>query len=351
MINIVSTQMTVADYCAAMARGEIIVNREYQRSDKVWPESARSYLIETAVLHYPMPKLYLRQIVDARSKKTVKEIVDGQQRSTAIRDFYEGNLRISGSLENDELCDRAYSDLSESAQSKFLSFAISLDLLIGATHEEVVEVFRRMNSYTVPLNAEEQRHAYYQGRFKWFINRLTSRFSRMFLDCGVFSEKQLVRMADAKLLTELCDAMLHDIRTTNKKLLDHVYQENDKAFPEERDVTRRLEEAITQLAAFKEIHDTQLMKSYIVYSLLLAVTHVRKPIAFLQSTFRSRGIQRLDEARAQANLSNLAQALENGEGTTEYEEFVNACSSKTNVREQRMKRFRILCEALVSKSF
>ncbi|MFI5352606.1 MAG: DUF262 domain-containing protein [Candidatus Binatales bacterium] len=350
MINIVPTQMTVADYCAAMKRGEIVVNRDYQRSDKVWPESARSYLIETAVLHYPMPKLYLRQIVDPRSRKTIKEIVDGQQRSTAIQDFYEGHLRLSEDLENDDLRGKVYSDLDEADQSKFLSFAIGLDLLIGATHEEVVEVFRRMNSYTVPLNAEEQRHAYYQGQFKWFVNRLTSQFSRVFLDAGVFTEKQLVRMADAKLLTELCDAIVNDIRTTNKTILDHLYKERNSSFPEEKDLTKRIVEAVSQLGAWKAIHKTVLMKSYVIYSLLLAITHVRKPVPQFQRIFRSTGAGKLDEQLVSRNLSSLADALEN-DGNDRYQEFVDACSSKTNVREQRARRFRILCEALVSKSF
>jgi hypothetical protein len=350
MINTIPTQMTIADYCSAMERGEILVNRDYQRSDKVWPESARAYLIETAVLHYPMPKLYLRQIVDPRSKRTIKEIVDGQQRSTAIRDFYQNNLRLSATLENEAIAGKTYSDLDESEQSKFLSFPISLDLLIGATQQEVVEVFRRMNSYTVPLNAEEQRHAYYQGQFKWFVNRLTSRFSRIFLDSGVFTEKQLVRMADAKLLTELCDAILNNIRTTNKKILDRLYQDKDTSFPEEKEFSRRLDEAVRQFAAWTEVHRTSLMRSYVVYSLLLAISHVQKPISHFQHIFRSTGTSKLDEGRVVRNLAALGEALDSEEGT-KYREFRKACSSKTNVREQRIRRFRILCNALVSKSF
>ena len=46
-MHITSTDYTVADYCQAMERKEIIVNRAYQRSDKVWLPVARSFLIET----------------------------------------------------------------------------------------------------------------------------------------------------------------------------------------------------------------------------------------------------------------------------------------------------------------
>ncbi len=73
----VQSPMTIADYCAAMTRREISTNSEYQRSDKVWPPAARSFLIETILQGYPIPKIFLFQITDLKSKKTVKEIVDG----------------------------------------------------------------------------------------------------------------------------------------------------------------------------------------------------------------------------------------------------------------------------------
>ena len=61
---------TVADYCQAMSRHrEIIVNRDYQRSDKVWPPAAKSFLIETILLNYPIPKLFLFQKTDLRSRR------------------------------------------------------------------------------------------------------------------------------------------------------------------------------------------------------------------------------------------------------------------------------------------
>jgi hypothetical protein len=63
------------------------VNRNYQRSDQVWPAIAKSYLIETILLGYPVPKLSLYQVLDLKSRKTSKEIVDGQQRSVTIEAY------------------------------------------------------------------------------------------------------------------------------------------------------------------------------------------------------------------------------------------------------------------------
>src|SRR5216683_1809309 len=215
-MKISPTQMTVADYCAAMQRSEIVVNRKYQRSDKVWPPVAKSYLIETMLLDYPVPKLSLFQVTDLKTRKTYKEIVDGQQRSSTIFEFFNDEFALSRNLETDEVAGKKFSELEDEFKSKFLEYSLGMDLFLSATPPEVVEVFRRINSYTIPLNPEEHRHASYQGPFKWFIASLAKRLEAVFVLIGLFSEKQLVRMADTKLLTEICDALLNGIRTTSR---------------------------------------------------------------------------------------------------------------------------------------
>lgn len=92
MIVSQSTNMTVAEYCASMERKEIIVNKDYQRSDKVWPDVARSFLIKSILLGFPIPKIYLHSITHLKTRQTIKEIVDGQQRSRAIYDFFYDKL-------------------------------------------------------------------------------------------------------------------------------------------------------------------------------------------------------------------------------------------------------------------
>src|SRR5438093_1589124 len=95
-MNVTSTLMTIAEYCGQMDSHAILVNRDYQRSPKRWPPAARSFLIDTILHGYPVPKVILAQRTDLRSRTTVKEIVDGQQRSMAIFDFFKDALRITG---------------------------------------------------------------------------------------------------------------------------------------------------------------------------------------------------------------------------------------------------------------
>jgi len=56
-MQVTNTGFTIAEYCDQMKAGSIVVNRDYQRTDTVWPPAARSYLIETILLGYPIPKI------------------------------------------------------------------------------------------------------------------------------------------------------------------------------------------------------------------------------------------------------------------------------------------------------
>jgi hypothetical protein len=342
----VPTSFTVADYCDAMHRNEITVNHDYQRSDRVWPQVARSYLIETILKGFPVPKLYLYQVTDVRSRKTRKEIVDGQQRSAAIYDFYNDRFELSKSAENEDVKGKKYSDLDEEYQHKFLDYSINVDLFVAATPSEVVEVFRRMNSYTVPLNAEEQRHASWQGKFKWFINVLADQVEAIFLDAGVFKEKQLVRMADNKLLTELADSFLNGIRTTNKEILDALYKSRDDDFPEQDDLRERMLSAFKVFRQIEPIHKTSLAKPHMTYSLIQAIAHVNKPFPKLEKLFQSPRLKVVDWDAALPRLTALAQAVDNAEETGKFAKFVKASSEKTNVKANREIRFKAFCKAL-----
>jgi len=46
-MQVIPTTYTIVEYCEQMKANQIIVNRDYQRSNQVWPPRARSYLIET----------------------------------------------------------------------------------------------------------------------------------------------------------------------------------------------------------------------------------------------------------------------------------------------------------------
>jgi hypothetical protein len=347
-MKILNQNMTIRDYCDALDRGDIVINKDYQRSDQVWPPMAKSYLVETMILDYPVPKLFLHQTVDLRTRRPIKQVVDGQQRTRAILEFKNDQLVLSRKLETERLRGARFSELDDDEKELFLNYGLSIDLFTAAPVDEVIEVFRRMNSYTVPLNPEEKRHAQFQGVFKWFINSEATRLQPIFMRFGVFSQKQIVRMADAKLLTEIVHANINGITTTNAKALDTLYKNRDQEFPEEAVIKGDLESASELMIQWPDLNDGPLAKPYQIYCLILAIAHVQREIEALAQLFPSPRTQ-INAVDVLPALSRLAAAVDGDELDGPFADFIRASTDRTNVRSQRESRFVWFCRALTDE--
>ena len=123
--------MSVGDYCKSLNDGLITVNEEYQRNAGIWAAYARSFFIESILLEYPIPKIFLYSKVDLKSRSTIKEIVDGQQRSHSLQNFYNKRFRLSSKIDTEELRGLNYNQLSEEYQSKFISYSLPIDEFRG----------------------------------------------------------------------------------------------------------------------------------------------------------------------------------------------------------------------------
>ncbi|MDA1347564.1 MAG: DUF262 domain-containing protein [Chloroflexi bacterium] len=326
-----------------MSAGTIVVNRDYQRSPKVWPTAARSYLIDTVLSGYPVPKLALHQKTDRKSRKTIKEIVDGQQRSQTILDFYNDALKLSG---KGDFAGNTYSTLEPEQQNRFLEYPIGVDLFVGATEAEIRQVFRRINSYTVPLNPQEKRHATYQGTLKWFIVNMSERYGQALKDMGVLSERQLSRMNDAALLTDILYTIEKGIGNASEPKLDDFYKGHDDSF-DEAAYGECLDGAFSDVMRWEDTHRGPLMTSYNFYSLMLALIHVKQgPIETLERHFAFADAAVASNQIVAQNLGLLADVLERPNEAGSLSSFVAATEKATNRVKQRIDRFVWLCRAL-----
>ena len=160
-------QYTIADILTWLNDKTLVVNRDYQRSEKVWPAAAQSYLIDTILREMPMPKIYLRTQIDVKSQRSYREVVDGQQRLMAIQAFAKDEfpLRPSG---DDPLGmeGRRYSELDEEYKQKFLGYQVPVEQLLNVPDSVVFDVFQRLNTYNYNLSPQELRHGRFHGYFR-----------------------------------------------------------------------------------------------------------------------------------------------------------------------------------------
>jgi hypothetical protein len=75
----------------------LILTPKFQRRG-VWRPKARSYFIDTLLRDMPVPPIYIRTVQSADTSGIIREVIDGQQRISAILDFIDGKFRLSKSL-------------------------------------------------------------------------------------------------------------------------------------------------------------------------------------------------------------------------------------------------------------
>ena len=210
-------------------------------------------------------------------------------------------------------------------------------------------MFRRMNSYTLPLNEAERRHSMFQGDFKWYTNNLADELSDFFSEYGVFTSRQILRMADAELISEITLTMERGILSTTPKELRAIYRRNeDNGFPEANAYHARVVRAVREITNYRDLVHSHLMKPYAFHTLVVAIVHLNERIPALaaQVSLRNPNVVGTINPDAEAALVSLAHAHEIKEIEGPHAEYVWGCQAGTNRAGRRLARIKGVLDAL-----
>lgn len=137
--------------------GEIDLQPDFQRGD-VWNISKKRRLIDTILRGWTIPPIHLTEQINGKT-----EVLDGQQRLSSIRDFYDGRFSINGHItpldgRGLRLHDLFYGDLSPEDRRVFDNYVLRVVTIYDYDAEEPGELFYRLNE-GVKLTPAEQRNA------------------------------------------------------------------------------------------------------------------------------------------------------------------------------------------------
>lgn len=341
-----SSPMSVADYCHDFNAKKIIVNDEYQRNTGLWTAQARSFFIESILLEFPIPKLYVHAKLDLKSRQQIKEVVDGQQRSQALVSFFNNKQKLTRNIDTAELRGLNYNQLGDDWKSKFLSYSLPIDQFSGAPDDEVREAFRRMNANNVPLNDEEQRNAKFQGPFKWFIVKIADDYKAILGSIGVFTKRDLIRMSDLKLYADIILTVDSGFQTIKGIQIDTLYKKYNGTFLLEDEYAEVLHSSLEKFLHTDDLQRTPFYKAHIFQTIILAIAELQKPgrIPGVSDPAIAAEIDRIEALGIP--LEVLADSLSEPEAYPVAAEFIAASTQKTNVGASRLVRFAYFKAAL-----
>ncbi len=153
----------------------IILNPPYQRAYRA-KEKEESLIIESLLLNIPIPEVFLVKIDNESSN--VRNVMDGRHRLNAIYRFINNRFKLKGLviLNQEKYEDKYFSELDMNDQVRILTSHISVLEFNNLNDDDLeIELFKRYNQQTKPLEDQEIRAATYHSLTSEYISEFVLR--------------------------------------------------------------------------------------------------------------------------------------------------------------------------------
>lgn len=157
-------------------RGDIDLQPDFQRQE-VWANNKKKRLIDTVLRGWSIPPVHLVETTENRL-----EVLDGQQRLAALRDFVNNKYSIDGRITPTDpfvysLHGKFYRQLDAAIRRRIDQYPIRCFRITDYSPEEPSELFYRLNQPTM-LTAGEQRNALF-GPARQQLKGLVAEFENL----------------------------------------------------------------------------------------------------------------------------------------------------------------------------
>ncbi len=343
-------QYTVLDFNEWRQASSLILTPKFQRRE-VWKTPARSYFIDSLLNEITVPPISIRLSQSEDKKKTVREIIDGQQRLRAVLDYIDDKYALAKSLDNPDAGKR-FSEIDEGRQRQILNYSFICEVFKNISDIEVLGIFARVNTYSVGLNAQELRNGRYFGQFKQSAYSLALEHLEFWRRHQIFGEASIARMLEVEFTSELMVAQIAG-QQDKKKILDRFYAEHDEVFPERTHVENRFRAVIDAVndSVGDNLVSSEFHRPPLFYSLFCVIFHklYGLPGENIQ-TEKTRKLTKSDARalnEAVARLSDKIVSSKQGEPVSERDmAFITACQRQTdNIKPRRIRFEKLYREA------
>ena len=326
-----ATNRRVRELLTSLKQKKLIPDPDFQRR-LVWSNKDKSKFIETVLLGYPFPEVYVAAgEVDVETGEGTELLVDGQQRVTTLYQYFHGStdLILSEGV-------RPYSELSREQKEAFLQYDVVVRDLGSADIEVIRAIFRRINATRYALNAMEVANARYEGAFKLFAEEFAQR--PFFETHRVFSANEIKRMQDTRFVVVIASTILSTYFHRDDEIEEFLSRYNDE-FPMQSDLQRDLDSVLEFIDEMQMPSTSRLWKKADLFTIIVE----------LHRALFKRQLP-LNPGNVSKVLSNFYQEVDSPETRREPESaaarYYSAALAATNDRMSRIRRGEIIADLL-----
>jgi len=334
-------------------RKELILSPKFQRRT-VWSPRGKSYLMDSVIKGFPLPQFFIREKLILSERRTVREVVDGQQRLRTILEFINDGFTIM-SIHNSEYSRLKFSQLPEDIQENILTFPLSINTLIGTDDSSVLDIFSRLNAYSVPLNDQEKLNALYVGVFKQKMDYLSKLHLTYWEGNKIISKTQVARMKEVEFTSELICAMIEGLQN-GKSIIKTIYKKYDDDFSQFSYLEDRFSDILGLINIILDNNITEYeFKRMPIFFTLFCVIYDLKYGFKTENNITPKTFINNDLEAVQQTLYQLSQLISGQDDdddentieiTNEFSQFINATKSSTDKLANRIIRHNLLTEII-----
>lgn len=343
-----SSEFPISWFADRKREGNLILEPPFQRR-LVWKLPQKSHLIESILMDFPVPEIYIQQTTTPEGHSTFG-IVDGQQRISAMLAFVglmdtdsDNGFSMKYLEKESDWRNLSWEDLTEDQKTDFYRSKMAVRILDDATDEEVRDLFRRLNKYLTKLSDQELRNATYSGPLVQFSLAIAE--DEYWSDNKIVTAEDIRRMKDIEFISELVIGALNGPQAGSTKAIDdfyELYEELDE-LPQPRPLRRRFQVTWDTIAEIlPDIRDNRWHNKTDYYSLFVSMSQLLKDQRIPE--------ENLGLVRDQLNQleSGIATRLASEEAavTNEVIKYVRAVEKGSSDRARRGARHEVLTDLL-----
>lgn len=317
------------------------VDDSFQRR-LVWGDKQKVKLIETILMGYPIPEIYLHaQPIDPGDMKQRHSVVDGQQRMSCLEQFTNDEWSLDTRYLDKEnktkpYAGLKYSQLPDEIKSEVLQYIFHTRIISAkVVISEVKKVFKRINETDRSLNLQEIRHAEFDGKFISLAEELAN--NPFWKTYDVFTLNGIRRMVDVEFATSLLIYLRLGVTSDTSANINKVYDTYNDSYPSRASDKRLISERLVKISKVFNMHKD-------VMKLFSLPVHLYTLFTSIDVVGRDRSITWYAE-----HLAAFAQDYSKGVSTDVFDKYRKGAEQRTRSKSSRDLRGDALNRFLIAR--
>lgn len=193
---------SLTDLVRMIDNGDLQLQPDYQRG-YVWTNKQASKFIESILMGIPVPTIFFSENFDGTF-----EVIDGQQRLTALHKFWNNQLKLGWLETLTEFNGTKFDDLKSDfpVQRRILENSRSMSVVVlekESSRDVKYDVFQRINEGAIKLSPQELRNVIYRGELVTSIERLATDSSIGFARLFKANSQAVLRKSNQEILVRM----------------------------------------------------------------------------------------------------------------------------------------------------